>query len=279
MIAAPAPDLTLTTADFARIAALVHKETGITLSGAKRPFLVSRLTRRVRKLGLGGFGHYIDLLTAPDGAAERQELISAVTTNVTAFYREAHHFECLARDVLPALLARAKQGGRVRLWSAGCATGPEVWTIAGIILHLCPTAARHDLRVLATDIDRAALAQAMAGEYTAAAVEPLPQGVAAALLAPDGRTIGPEARRLVHFGQLNLLGPWPMRGSFDAIFCRNVAIYFDRPTQDVLWPRFADVLAPGGWLMIGHSERLFGRALDTMAPAGITTYRKAGQTP
>lgn len=268
-------DLTLSDVEFARIVALVRSEMGISLADAKRPLVCSRLAKRLRALRLDTFSAYLDHLAQPDGRAEIEELISAVTTNVTAFFREGHHFETLMSDVLPPLVDRARAGGRVRIWSAGCSSGEEVWSIAACLNALCPDAARLDIRILGSDIDRAILARAERGEYGPDVPASVPPDLARAMFAPrSGAVIADALRRIVAFRHLNLNGAWPMRGQFDVIFCRNVVIYFDAPTQEALWSRFGAQMPAGGWLMIGHSERVAGQGAALFRPCGITTYRR-----
>ncbi|HVG47884.1 MAG TPA: CheR family methyltransferase, partial [Rubellimicrobium sp.] len=142
-------------ADLDRLSRLARESLGIDLRPFKSAILRQRLSHRIKELGLSGLGEYLDILEGPDTIGERDALISAITTNVTQFFREAHHFDLLARDVLPELLDRARSGGRVRLWSAGCSSGPEPYSIAACILRLCPEAPGLDLKILATDIDSA----------------------------------------------------------------------------------------------------------------------------
>lgn len=268
-------DLVLTDVEFARIVALVRSEMGISLADAKRPLVCSRLARRLRALHMDNFSDYLDHLSAPDGRAEIEELISAVTTNVTAFFREGHHFETLLSDVLPPLIDRARAGGRVRIWSAGCSSGEEVWSLAACLQSLAADAARLDIRILGSDIDRAILARAERGEYGPELPASVPPDLARNMFAPrSGAVIAESLRRIVAFRHLNLNAAWPMRGKFDVIFCRNVVIYFDAPTQEVLWQRFANQMPAGGWLMIGHSERVAGQGTGLFRAAGITTYRR-----
>ncbi len=267
-----------TDADFAVIARRAQAEFGLHLTEAKKDLVYSRLTKRLRQLGLGDFHSYCRLIEAPDGADERRQMLSALTTNVTHFFREGHHFQTLRSTVLPPLLAAARAGGRLRIWSAGCSAGQEPYSLAFTLLELCPEAARHDIRILATDVDPAILARAREGVYDAEEAKSLPDGVRSAHLRDLGNgkvSVGDKARALITFGELNLMQDWPMRGPFDVIFCRNVAIYFDKETQARLWLRFADMLAPGGYLCIGHSERVAGPAMPLLVGAGVTTYRKA----
>lgn len=264
-------------ATFALIQRIVERETGIALAEGKRHMLQARLGSRLRGMGKSAFQAYLARLQDPDGVTERATLISAVTTNVTAFFREAHHFVLLRDRVLPPLLDPLRKGGRLRLWSAACSTGEEAWSIAATLLLACPDIARLDARILATDIDEQVLQRAEVGEYApkqAAALQPAQRS---ALFGPsDAGQIRDDLRALVRFRPLNLNGDWPMRGPFDAIFCRNVAIYFPRERQERLWQRCAGLLAPGGWLMLGHSERLTGPAAPAFRCEDITAYRKIG---
>ena len=268
-----------TDADFTAIARLAQKDFGLHLTEAKKDLVYARLTRRLRQLGLGDFHSYCLILESPGGAAERIEMLSALTTNVTHFFREDHHFATLRETVLPPLIAAARQGGRLRLWSAGCSAGQEPYSLALTILDLCPDAARFDIRILASDVDPVILARAEAGIYRDEEVKSLPETLQARYLQPvpnDPKhfAIAAKPRELIRFGELNLMSDWPIHGPFDVIFCRNVAIYFDKETQSRLWARFADLLTNEGHLFIGHSERVVGPAAPQFAVAGVTTYRK-----
>jgi chemotaxis protein methyltransferase CheR len=274
-------DLQFRAEDFSRIAAMLHADAGIFLPDTKATLVYSRLAKRLRTLGLQSFRDYCDLVASADGLDERQKMLVSLTTNVTSFFREPHHFELLRTKVLPPLLQAAKAGGRVRLWSAGCSKGHEPYSIAMTILALMPEAANHDIRILATDIDTEVLAEGRAGRYDESLVAPVPQAERRRGFLPAATDKGvlcvtPDMRRLVSFRELNLIGAWPMRGRFDVIFCRNVVIYFDDDTQAKVWSRFADVLVPGGVLMMGHSERLLGPAQDLFTSIGTTAYRIRG---
>lgn len=268
-----------TDADFTAIARLAQQDFGLHLTGAKKDLVYSRLTRRLRNLGLSDFHSYCLILESPGGAVERMAMLSALTTNVTHFFREEHHFNTLRDTVLPPLIAAARRGGRVRLWSAGCSAGQEPYSLALTILDLCPDAARFDIRILATDVDPVILARAEAGIYRDDEVKSLPETLQGRYLQPvpnhpNHFAIAAKPRALIRFGALNLMSDWPIRGPFDVIFCRNVAIYFDTETQSRLWTRLADLLSPEGHLFIGHSERLAGPACLQFAGSGVTTYRK-----
>jgi chemotaxis protein methyltransferase CheR len=271
---------TLSPAEFARVAAIAHRDAGLCLSEAKCAMISSRLARRLRATGMPDFSTYICFLEGGDGNAERQMLISALTTNVSHFFREKHHFDMLRDTLIPTLSARAKAGGRVRVWSAGCSTGQEPYSIAMTILSAFPDAARHDVRVLATDIDTEVLAAAERGIYSARQLEGIDPEMRRRFIdevADDGDSfkVRKEVRALVTYRPLNLIGPWPVHGPFDVIFCRNVVIYFDAATQAELWPRFHRVLAPDGVVFLGHSERLDPASARDFTSIGVTSYRKA----
>lgn len=264
-------------ATFALLRRIVEDETGIALADGKRPMLQSRLSSRLRGMGLSGFKDYLARLQDPDAVIERAALISAITTNVTAFFREAHHFDLLRDRILPPLIDALPKGGRLRLWSAACSSGEEAYSMAATLHLACPDIARLDARILATDIDEQVLRRAEAAEYTPRQTEALSPARRSALFGPASSTrIRDDLRGLVRFLPLNLNGDWPMRGPFHVIFCRNVAIYFPRDRQERLWQRCADLLAPGGWLLLGHSERLTGPAAPAFRCEDITAYRKIG---
>ena len=279
-VRAPASDteVPLNDREFSRIAGLVHSLAGIVLADAKRPLVHSRLIKRLRVLNLQDFAAYADFLAGPGSESERLELISAVTTNVTSFFREQHHFDTLTKTALPPLMAKAQAGARVRIWSAGCSSGEEPYSIAATLLSVCPEVQRYDVRILATDIDRTMIERTRRGVYPPDAALGMAPDLARRMFteaqAGDPLHVSDRIRRLVTCNALNLQDSWPMKGRFDVIFCRNVVIYFDKPTQERLWQRFADFLAPEGFLMIGHSERITGAALSEFRTEGMTTYRR-----
>jgi len=249
--------------DFRQIAQLVYAGAGITLPENKVNLVYSRLAKRLRAIGVKSFRDYCALVTSNKGVDERQAMIAALTTNVTRFFREGHHFDHV-RQLLTKLLERARSGERIRFWSAGCSSGEEPYSLALTILDVIPNAAELDILVLATDIDPNVLAHAERGVYRASQLEDIPFPLRRNRLqtirteSEMSFRIGEEVRSLVRFRELNLLGPWPMTRKFDAIFCRNVMIYFDEKTQHDLCARYAGALNPGGVLYIGHSERVAG---------------------
>jgi len=269
-----------TTDDFTAIARMLYDDAGIALTESKASLVYSRLAKRLRALGIESFHDYCRLVAGAEGVSERQNMLAALTTNVTRFFREPHHFEHLRSRVLPELAQRARARGRVRIWSAGCSTGQEPYSIALTVLEALPEAAGLDLRILATDIDPNVVATGRAAVYSDEAVQPVPAALRDRWMVrvrDGGREAwgaGEEMRRLVAFRELNLMGNWPMKGRFDAIFCRNVVIYFDEPTQARIWSRFAPLLNPGGRLYVGHSERVTD--MDRFETDGLTTYRLKG---
>ena len=257
--------------EFVRVADRVFRMTGIVLKDHKRQMVQTRLSRRLRALELGSFADYVALLDGPAGAREAQDFVNAVTTNLTAFFREAHHFEHLRAQVLePALRAGT---ARLRIWSAGCSTGEEPYSIA-MTAQACGALGRN-FRILATDLDTAVLARAQAGRYRADRLADVPAAHRGAFRAAAEGTceVAAPLRAAVAFRQLNLLHDWPFRGPFDAIFCRNVLIYFDAETKAALVRRFAELLPPDGALYLGHSESLLGEH-PLLISEGRTIYRR-----
>jgi chemotaxis protein methyltransferase CheR len=271
-------EFVFTAEDFRHIAQTLHAHAGIALSEGKAALVYSRLAKRLRVLGLRSFRDYCVLIDGVEGVDERQAMMAALTTNVTRFYREPHHFDHLRDKVMPELAAKARAGGRVRLWSAACSNGQEPYSMAMTVLDVLPEAAELDVRILATDIDPNMVAEGAAGVYSDDLLAPVlaasRKHFAPVAGAPGRFSADATLRRLVAFKELNLIGDWPMRGRFDVIFCRNVVIYFDDATQERVWGRFTPILNPGGVLYIGHSERVTGPAAQQLQPAGLTTYVK-----
>lgn len=269
----------LSQAGFRRIADIALEEAGLSIPNGKIALVQSRLSKRMRAIGITEFDRYVELVSNRDNREERRELVSVLTTNVSSFFRERHHFDLFAESVLPALAARlARRQGPVRIWSAGCSSGQEPFSIAMECLRVIPDAPEKDLLILATDIDPAILSRAASGRYSAAEMSSVPDADRSRFFTRDNDgghySVSDEMRRLVRFRELNLHGTWPMRGHFDAIFCRNVVIYFDEPHQTRLWPRFHAVLASEGLLFLGHSERIHPLDGSGFSSAGVTVYRK-----
>lgn len=273
----PSRGLDLTDGEFAAIRAYLLELTGISLGDTKRDLVRSRLGKRIRHHGSVSFAEYLDTVRRDGTGAERQEFINCLTTNKTDFFRESHHFDFVRDTLVPAIRATSRK--RVRIWSSACSTGEEPYSLAITLADACPASDGWDVKILATDIDTAVLATAERGVYDATRVAALPREILARGFqrgrgANEGLVaVRPEIRRLVTFRQINLTtGGWPFRSKFDAIFCRNVVIYFDRPTQHRLMERFADHLDPAGYLVLGHSENLHWMS-ERYAPAGNTIYR------
>jgi chemotaxis protein methyltransferase CheR len=275
-------EFAFTAEDFRQIASVLHAHAGIALTESKVALVYSRLAKRLRVLGLRSFREYCALIDGAEGVDERQLMTAALTTNVTRFYREPHHFDHLRDQVMPRLAERARAGGRVRMWSAACSNGQEPYSMALTILSVLPEAAELDVRILATDIDPNMVAQGAAGEYSEEALEPAPATLwrrhfdRVPGAGRDRWKAGATLRRLCAFKELNLIGDWPMKGRFDVIFCRNVVIYFDEATQERVWSRFTPLMNPGATLYIGHSERVSGPAVSQLQTSGLTTYRLGG---
>lgn len=265
---------------FELLRAVARDEAGIDLNDNKDGLVYGRVVRRLRELALSSFDEYCRLVAAK-GAPERAEFINCITTNVTAFFREAHHFTFLRDEALPQLMAQREASRRLRLWSAACSTGQEPYSLAMTIADAVLAAAGWDWRILATDIDSNAVARAERGVYTPRELTGIgaehrrwfrPTGEAD----PPSMQISPQLQRSIYFRVLNLMEPWPMHGPLDVIFCRNVIIYFSAATQRRLIDRFAELLAPGGFLVIGHSESIL-HAADEFEPLGKTIYRRRGR--
>jgi chemotaxis protein methyltransferase CheR len=269
----PSATTALSDRDFATVRQLIADYAGIKLSPQKRNMVYNRLLRRLRARGLDNFGDYLQLVQR-EGSGEREAFVNALTTNLTAFFREPHHFELL--------LARAQErvqrrGAPLRCWSSACSTGEEAWSIAMVLREAgCPG------EVLGSDIDTEVLNTAQAGVYRMERTATLaPERLRRHFLKGTGSNEGlvsvrPDLRTLVRFGQLNLQAhAWPAMERFDVIFCRNVVIYFDRDFQKRLLTRLADLLVPGGLLMVGHSES-FPAAHPGFRSVGRTAYERVG---
>ena len=251
------PSLELSPGEFGRISATMQEVAGIRLPPGKETLVKSRLSKRLRALGLGDFEAYLRHVDADGSGGELKEMVDALTTNKTSFFRESAHYDHLVEAAFPAL----EGAGRIRLWSAGCSTGEEPYTLAMLMREHLPASALRDARILATDISGRALTAAVRGEYSPAVVGDVPGPLLRRHFrrTAEGRYRAEDSlRSLVAFARLNLMGPWPMKGTFDVIFCRNVMIYFDREVRERLVGRFHGMLREGGILYVGHSESLTG---------------------
>lgn len=267
--------------DFQFLRKFVLEHCGISLGDHKRELVQGRLRRRLRTLGLQQFRSYCDLLRR-DPQGELGELASAISTNVTSFFREAHHYDLLASELLPRWLdQKRREGDRLRIWSAGCSTGEEPYALAMVLAEALEKHGTSgiDAKILATDLSPRALDAARSGIYALDRLAGISDEFRRRwMLRGSGEyeglaSVQPRLRELVSIQPLNLLHVWPMKGPFDAIFCRNVVIYFDQPTKQQLFRRFAQLLPTGGYLFLGHSESLHG-INDEFELVGRTVYRK-----
>ena len=277
---------TLERADFDSIRQLVHASTGISLSPAKMELVKRRFSPRLRALGLDGFGAYVDYLRH-NFASEEVHFCNAITTNLTSFFREKHHFELMAKEMLPQLLRDSRPDRRIRLWSAGCSTGQEAYCLAITLHQQVPDLARRNIRILATDLDENCLARARQGSYPVAEFEQVPDSILGTWFRREMQQSGRQQREvytakdslksLITFNKLNLMQAWPMKGPFDIIFCRNVFIYFDKPTQTAVMEGFARLQEAGAFLCLGHSEIISNPGSLGYSLIGKTAYRKTAE--
>jgi len=273
-------EFTYTQQDFNQLCKLVNQHTGIQLAEGKEDMLYGRLSRRIRKLGLPSFKAYIQLLKKDEHSDEFGEFVNAVTTNLTSFFRENHHFDYLKQTVLPELMKRNRDTKKIRIWSAGCSTGEEPYSIAMTVAETMPPG--WDVKILATDLDTDVLQHGETGIYDESRIEGLSKATIKRWFVrnkqhPGKVRVQPELQELIYFKQLNLLQPWPMKGPIDIIFCRNVIIYFDMPTKQTLMERYAKMLVDNGHLFLGHSEAM-NHMSDSYTLAGKSVYIKKGQS-
>jgi chemotaxis protein methyltransferase CheR len=252
-------EVPLTAAEFQRICAILFKQSAIVLKEGKEGLVRSRLAKHVRRLGLRSYTEYLEAVDADTSGRERSDMIDSLTTNKTSFYREGAHFEYLQDSVLPKLLAARE---RIRIWSAGCSSGEEPYTLSMLLHEAVRDPVQRDIRILATDLSSKVLGMAREATYPEAAISELPwpgadryftrvnAGGQKALRVRD------DVRSLIRFARLNLMEAWPMERGFQVIMCRNVMIYFDKEVQARLVDRFWELLVPGGHLFVGHSESL-----------------------
>lgn len=266
---------TISNSEFERIAKKIYVLTGIVLPLHKRELVIRRLRKRLPALNLNDFEGYLLLLESQNGAAEAEELINAITTNLTSFFRENHHFDDLKKH-LAELYGNNQGARRVRIWSTACSTGEEPYSVIMSLLQARLLTPSDDLRLLATDLDTNVLDLAKSGIFPPARAEILPRGILHHYFKklPDGRIqINGNVRRYIQFNQLNLHDSWQMSGQFDFIFCRNVLIYFDADAKRTLVDRMVSMLALGGTLYLGHSEGLLGQHPE-LNNLGQTIFRK-----
>lgn len=273
---APPP---LSNADFQRVQKIMFDLAGISIRPGKEVLVRSRLASRVREAQVPGFSQYFDFVMSPQGARELQLMIDLLTTNETYFFRESQHFDFLKAEVLPAMASRSEP---MRVWSAGCSTGEEPYTLAMVIAEAYGGEPGRKARILATDLSRRVLAKAVAGSYPESACSGVPpQLLRKYFQRVDGaRSVEWQAnntlKRMILFGRLNLMGPWPMKQPLDLILCRNVMIYFDGPTRERLVSRYVSALRPGGHLIVGRSESLT-RSDDRLVPVMPSVYQRGSK--
>ena len=264
--------------DFNALRVLVKEHTGIHLTDQKRELVYGRISRRLRALDLDNFRDYRELLSDANGS-EMVEFCNAITTNLTSFFRESHHFDYMRDQILAPRIADPRASRRVRIWCAGCSSGEEPYSLAMTIRETIPDAGRWDIRVLATDLDSEVLAKGERGLYAADRVRDMSPTRVARFFRETRHNgnpayeVTPDLRQLISFKQLNLMTPFPMKGPLDAIFCRNVVIYFDKDTQRGLFARMSRLQLPGSILFLGHSESMFKVSTD-YSLIGKTIYRR-----
>jgi chemotaxis protein methyltransferase CheR len=276
-----ARDESISNRDFGRLRSLIYAQSGISLNADKKTMLELRIKRRLRSLNFSSFGQYCDYLFGPHGEKEELvHLLDVVSTNKTDFFREPEHFDFLVEKAIPDLVARNQSGRPLLIWSAGCSTGEEPYTLAMVLDHYGESHAGFKFKVLATDISNTVLAKARMGIFNSEVIRPV---------SPDLRRkyfmrsrdrnsnqvrVVPELRELIEFRRLNLMEEFGMSERMDGIFCRNVIIYFDRPTQERLLLKLSRQLVDGGYMFVGHSETLHDMDLP-LIPVAPALYRKA----
>lgn len=271
-------DIVLADREFNFIREVVEKNTGIQLNETKRQLVQGRLARRIRELGLHSFAEYCEQVRN-GGPEELSNLINAITTNVTSFFRENHHFDSLASVMLPEAMKRNEHTRRLRIWSAGCSSGEEPYSMAMTAAEVMGARSGWDFKILATDIDSEVVCAAARGEYSSDRLNGVSGERRQRWFSPmqgNQFSVHPELQAMITFRTLNLIGEWPMRGPFDVIFCRNVMIYFDQPTRDRLLSKYARLLAPDGYLCLGHSESIPLQNAEFKL-VGRTVYRRTGK--
>ena len=270
-------EATLSDQDFDQLRQIIYSYAGIVIGPEKRSMMRARLQKRVTALQLGSMAEYLKLVSGALGATERDKFISSLTTNVTSFFRESHHFTLLTQTILPELAAEDR---KISIWSAGCSSGQEPYSIAMTILDHMPSLAS-SIRITASDIDTNILQKAKDAVYKPGELTGLRLEHRARYFQPvRGAAHSGELQAnssltsMVDFRQINLNAHWQVTQPHDVIFFRNVAIYFDANTQRSLWRKFHSALRPGGWLLLGHSERIPTEQHDLLCPSGITAYRR-----
>jgi chemotaxis protein methyltransferase CheR len=265
--------------DFNFLRKIVNSKAGIVVVDEKIDMFYSRLARRVRSLGLSSFKQYCDLIKDEKEGVEVTQLINAITTNLTSFYREAYHFDFISEHLVPEMLRESSGSRKLRIWSAGCSSGEEPYSIAITLAQSGLQTKGWDIEILATDIDSNVLEHGAAGVYSVDQIQSIPeQFVVSGFLKGKGEQFGkvrikPDVQSMVKFAHLNLNSNWTLPEPVDVVFCRNVIIYFDKRSKKNLVDRVAENIKTGGYLFIGHSESLFNVS-DRFELVGKTIYRK-----
>jgi len=272
-----AREFTFKQAEFKSLRELVYERTGINLKENKEQMVYTRLARRIRALGMTTFAEYLSFLTGKEGGVEVVDFVNAITTNLTRFFREDHHFHHLRHEVLRSKIERNKLGlcdKNLRIWSAGCSKGMEPYSIAMTVKATLPRGGGWFTRILATDIDTNMLDVGKAGIYRERDSEGIPAALDKRFVKHVNSDIqmSAELKDMIHFKYLNLMEQWPIKNKFDAIFCRNVMIYFDHETQEKLIDRFVNLLTPEGILYVGHAEALVANH-PRLASVGRSSFR------
>lgn len=277
LAACPTPELT--EREFFNFCQLIHRHAGIHLSSQKKALMQTRLVKLVRSRGLRSYQEYYRQVVEDKSGQELARLLDAISTNQTAFWREPAHFQFLSQEILPMWRQQQRGGLKWRLWSAGCSTGEEPYTLAMVLLEALPAKDLKDVEIFASDLNTRVLVQAQRGIYPQARIAPLPPEWRRRFFQKGhGRWEGyvrikPEVQKLVHFFHLNFMDTFNFHNEFDLIFCRNVMIYFDKSTQAAVVQKFHHCLRPGGYLFLGHSESLcnLNHRFSYVKP---TVYRK-----
>ncbi len=252
---------------FQQFSQLVYEQCGINLHEGKKALLQARLNKRLRLTGINSYEDYFKYITSPAHPGEFVNFLDSVSTNLTYFFRESQHFDFLEQIALPELIEKKRKdrNSRIRIWSAGCSTGEEPYSLAMCVLARLPETDKWDFRILATDISTRVLDVASGGVYSDEKIQKVPPALRQQsfnrISNGNGKSefeIAPHVKRIITFRRLNLKEPYPFKGPFDFIFCRNVMIYFDKKTQEELVNKMASFLGPGGYLFVGHSESLTG---------------------
>jgi chemotaxis protein methyltransferase CheR len=273
----------LSEAEFAGIRELVLENTGISLADSKKELVKRRFTRRVKELGLSSFSSYINHVKN-NHEKEISDFCNAITTNLTSFFRENHHYEFLKKEAIPKIEQRnGPKGRKLRIWSSGCSSGQEAYCLAITLREAISSIDRWDVKILATDLDEKCLGIARAGIYATDSLEKVSKNLVSRYFT-ETEEVGKyrntkkykatsDLQEMITFNKLNLMHThWPMKGEFDVIYCRNVFIYFDKKTQHDLLVRYASHQGPGGYLCLGHSETIIDPQAIGYRLIGKTTY-------